>query len=96
MTPQEAHDGLGTLQLLDVREDEELAAARVAGAIHIPMHSIPDRIDELDRDRPVAVLCHVGQRSAHVAEYLRQAGFDARNVEGGLQRWVRDGLPLQS
>ena len=94
MTPQEAYDGLAGLQLVDVREPEELLEARVAGALHIPMNEVPDRLDELDRSRPVAVLCRVGARSASVAQYLGQAGFDAHNVDGGIVQWARAGLPL--
>lgn len=77
-----------------MREPEELLEARVDGALHIPMNEVPDRLDELDPARPVAVLCRVGSRSAYVAQYLARAGFDAHNVDGGIVRWARSGLPL--
>ena len=96
MTPQQAHDQRETLQLLDVREDDELVLARFPGAIHIPMEQVPRRLHELDRSTPVAVLCRSGNRSAHVADYLNQLGFSAFNVEGGLRQWIRAGLPLQT
>jgi rhodanese-related sulfurtransferase len=96
MTPQELHAQRAALQLLDVREAPEWAAAHVVGALHIPMGQVPARLAELDRSRPVAVICRSGNRSAHVADYLNRAGFDAHNVDGGLQSWVRAGLPVQS
>lgn len=95
MTPQEAHDQRDRLQLLDVREAAEWAAAHVDGATHIPMEQVPARLAELDRTKPVAVICRSGNRSAYVTEYLNHAGFDAHNVEGGLQSWARAGLPVQ-
>jgi rhodanese-related sulfurtransferase len=96
MTPQEVHAQRGTLQLLDVREAPEWAAARVDGALHIPMEQVPARLTKLDRTMPVAVICRSGNRSAYVTEYLKRAGFDAHNVDGGLQPWARAGLPVQS
>lgn len=96
MTPQQAHDQREALQLLDVREDDELVVARFPGAIHIPMDQVPARLGELDRTVPVAVVCRSGNRSAHVADYLNQVGFSAANVDGGLRQWIRDGLPLQT
>lgn len=96
MTPQHVHAQRDALQLLDVREASEWATAHVEGALHIPMGQVPARLAELDRTQPVAVICRSGNRSAHVTDYLRQVGFDAHNVEGGLQRWARAGLPVSS
>ena len=67
-------------QLLDVREAWELGLAELPGAVHIPMSEIPDRHVELDRNQPVAVLCHSGVRSARVAAYLLELGFETRSV----------------
>ena len=74
--------------LLDVREPDELAVASVPGALHIPMGSIPTRLQELSPDRRIAVLCHSGLRSAQVAMFLEAQGYDdVANVEGGIDRW---------
>ncbi|MDO5288964.1 MAG: rhodanese-like domain-containing protein [Pseudomonadota bacterium] len=79
--------------LLDVREPAEWQAASVhlpeAELLQIPMHAIPARLHELDPDRPVAVLCHHGGRSMHVAMYLAHHGF-ARiaNIAGGIDAWA--------
>ncbi len=75
-------------QLLDVREPWELEIARVEGSLDIPMGEVPERFDELDRNRPVAVLCHGGVRSARVASYLTQQGLQqVANIAGGIDAW---------
>lgn len=84
-------------QLLDVRELWELELARLAEAKHIPMTEIAGRHQELDRARPVAVICHSGVRSASVAAYLVHKGFESvANVTGGIDAWslqLDDSLP---
>jgi rhodanese-related sulfurtransferase len=96
LTPKEASAGLerGELQLVDVREAYELAEARVAGAKHIPLASLPGRLGELDRARPVAFLCRSGIRSSIATRAAAKAGLDAANVRGGVIAWSRAGLPL--
>jgi rhodanese-related sulfurtransferase len=74
--------------LLDVREPEELAVAALSGAVHIPMREVPARLAELDRDKPLVVMCHSGRRSYRVAEYLQACGFAAVfNLKGGIDEW---------
>ena len=78
-------------QVLDVREPWEREIAAVTDSIDIPMAEVPERLDELERDRPVAVLCHSGGRSARVAAYLAQQGFtEVANVAGGIDAWSTD------
>ena len=78
--------------LLDVREPAEcrVASVRPDGAElrQWPMHTVPARLAELDREQPIAVLCHHGGRSMQVALFLQQHGF-ARlaNVAGGIDAW---------
>jgi rhodanese-related sulfurtransferase len=79
---------------LDVRERYEWDAGHVDGAIHIPIGEIQRRFDELDAARRIVVVCQVGQRSALVADFLSGQGYDAHNLEGGLQAWSAAGLPL--
>jgi rhodanese-related sulfurtransferase len=75
-------------QLLDVREPWEIDIARIEQTINIPMAEVPLRIEELDASQPVAVLCHSGARSARVAQYLVQNGFDrVANIAGGIDAW---------
>jgi len=77
--------------LLDVREGWEYQTASVSpvglDCVHMPMQSIPARLHELDKDRPIACLCHHGSRSLQVAAYLAQQGFEAINVAGGIHAW---------
>lgn len=84
-------------QLLDVREPWELEIARVQSTLDIPMGEIPQRLDEIDRDRPVAVMCHGGVRSAQVAAFLTQQGLQqVANIAGGIDAWsttVDDSIP---
>jgi rhodanese-related sulfurtransferase len=77
--------------LLDVREDDELAVARVAFARHMPMNGVPNRLDELPKDADIVVMCHSGYRSGIVAGYLREHGFaSVANLAGGIDRWSRE------
>lgn len=77
--------------LLDVREGWEVqtACARPTELdfVHIPMQTLPARLNELDRSRPIACLCHHGGRSMQVAQFLAQQGFDVVNVTGGIHAW---------
>ncbi|SRR5579883_2151743 len=74
--------------IVDVREPDEVALAAFPRAIHIPMSEIPARMSELDRTREIVVVCHHGVRSAHVAAYLHQNGFErVFNLYGGIDAW---------
>lgn len=80
----------GTLLLLDCREAEEVAVARIEGALWIPMREIPARLAELgeDHSRPIVVYCHHGGRSRQVTQFLRRQGFrNAQNMTGGIDAW---------
>ncbi len=80
----------GELMLLDCREPWEYQTARVEGAVNIPMGEIPARVQELDPDGHIIVLCHHGVRSLNVTAWLRQQGFDkAQSMAGGIDRWSR-------
>jgi rhodanese-related sulfurtransferase len=86
--------------LLDVREDDEWAAGRIAGAVHIPMNQVPRRVnhgpDPITPDASIVVLCKVGGRSAQVTAWLRQQGYDAVNLEGGMQAWDAAGKAMEA
>ncbi|MEJ2602252.1 MAG: rhodanese-like domain-containing protein [Gammaproteobacteria bacterium] len=76
-------------QILDVREPWELGIVSLEQAMAIPMAEIPMRHAELDRRRPIAVLCHSGMRSLRVAGYLCRLGFErVANVTGGIDAWA--------
>ncbi len=77
--------------LLDVREGWEVktASAKPEGLdlLHMPMQTIPARLHEIDKTRPIACLCHHGGRSMQVASFLMQHGFEVVNVAGGIHAW---------
>jgi len=77
--------------LLDVRDQWEYEAARISGSTHIPMDQIPNRVhQELDPEKHIVVICHHGVRSANVANWMRQQGFEkAQSLRGGLDQWSR-------
>jgi len=83
-------------ELIDVREPDEFVAGHVPGARLLPMSEITTRLDELDRDRPLYVICAVGQRSLAVADFLVRSGFEAYSVAGGTYAWVRAGQPVET
>ena len=77
--------------LLDVREVAELAIASIPGALHIPMREIPARLGELDPNKIIICLCHMGGRSAQVTAFLNSRGHSrAVNLNGGITAWARD------
>jgi rhodanese-related sulfurtransferase len=96
MDAQTAHQRASEVFFLDVREPDEWNAGHIEGALHIPLKELPSRLEELAKDMPVVAVCHVGQRSDLAAGFLRQNGFEAHNLEGGMAEWARLGLPFVS
>src|SRR4051812_19470760 len=82
--------------VLDVREDDEWVHGHIEGATHIPMGDVPARLDELPEGDPLYVTCRGGGRSARVAAWLNENGFDAVNVGGGMGEWEAVGRPMVS
>ncbi len=79
------------LLLLDVREPNELDLARIPGAVHIPLSELLDRVNELDPDREIVVVCLAGNRSAVAADLLRESGFHkVSHLAGGLRAWAKE------
>ncbi|WP_344903522.1 rhodanese-like domain-containing protein [Actinomadura meridiana] len=82
--------------LLDVREQDEWDAGHAPTAVHIPMGQLGDRASEVPRDQEVFVICRSGARSAQVTVALNQAGWLARNVDGGMKGWAELGRPMEA
>ncbi len=78
--------------LLDVRTDAEWADGRIEGSIHIPLHELMARVNEVS-DRVVCI-CAAGARSAQATAYLNGTGREAVNLAGGLHAWVAGARPL--
>ena len=83
--------------VVDVREDDEWAAGHAPNAIHVPMGTVPERLDALpESDQPVPVICRRGGRSDRVVQWLVQQGFDVVNVDGGMRAWAAAGKDMRS
>ena len=84
----------GEIQLIDVREPYEREAGYIAGSRHIELERLAGRAETIRRDQPVVFQCRLGARSAMAAQAFRTAGWDARNLAGGITAWVDAGLPI--
>ena len=81
--------------VIDVREGYEFDEGHVPSATHIPMASIPTRMEELTKQEPIWLICASGNRSGQVAEYLTRHGYLAINVDGGTLAWLASGFPIE-
>ena len=82
--------------ILDVREDYEWEAGHVDGALHIPLEQLPARLEELDPDVDLNVICRTGGRSFRATTWLVQNGYSAFNVVGGMGAWFEADKPMVS
>ena len=73
--------------VLDVRTSQEFSAGNIPGAMNISVDDLRSRLDELPRDREIAVYCQVGQRGYVATRILRQKGFSASNIGGGYKTY---------
>lgn len=81
--------------VVDVREPAEFREGHVPGAINIPMSLLFARLGEIDRDRSVHMVCASGNRSSAMTDALTANGFDAINVAGGTNAWIRSGRRIE-
>ncbi|WP_242205969.1 molybdopterin-synthase adenylyltransferase MoeB [Aestuariivivens insulae] len=89
--PEELEDLLNkeNVFLLDVREPYEYEIAKIEGAVLIPLGQIPQRINDLPKDKTIVVMCHHGGRSKSVMDYLLDNGFNSvYNLEGGIDAYA--------
>lgn len=96
MEPTQALDRIDELQIIDVRDPKEWQAGRIEAAQHIPMDELPERLDAVDRDTKVVTVCRSGSRSGKMARFLRDRGYDAENMDGGMEAWDEAGLPYRA
>jgi rhodanese-related sulfurtransferase len=75
------------LELVDVREDEEVASGMIPGARHIRMGTVPENLDKFDKDTEYIIICRSGNRSGNVCHYLQDQGYKVRNMTGGMLNW---------
>ena len=80
----------GEVTLVDVREPWEAQICSIEGGALLPMRSLPQRLQEIPTDKPVALYCHHGHRSLMAARFLAQYGYDALSLAGGIARWAEE------
>ncbi len=80
------------VQLIDVRQPDENAFARIDGAKLIPLGEIMSRMSELDQNREAIIHCKMGGRSARAIEALKSAGYkgELKNLKGGITAWSNE------
>jgi rhodanese-related sulfurtransferase len=81
--------------LIDVREQNEFDEARVPGATLIPLSEFVNRYTEMPKDQEIVLMCAGGVRSAQAAQFAAQHGFKLTNLEGGINAWQAEGLPVE-
>ena len=74
--------------LVDVREDWEREICAIPGSQALPLRELQQRIGELPQERELVIVCHTGQRSAMVTNWLSQQGYRAHNLAGGVEAWA--------
>lgn len=79
--------------LVDVRTHDEWRSGHAKGAVHVPLDRLEARTDRLDPGAPLVVMCRSGARSEVAARALRQVGFEATSLRGGVDAWQRAGGP---
>jgi rhodanese-related sulfurtransferase len=82
-------------QLIDVRAQHEWDAGRIAGAKHLPLAELSERVGEIDDGRPVVLYCRGGNRSTMATDALAAAGYDAAKLTEGIVGWADADLPLE-
>lgn len=91
ISPEQAKqliDSDKTLQLIDVREQDEYDQGYIKGTTLIPMSQFVQRMGEIDKSRTVLLYCAVGSRSAQAGQVLAQNGYKVYNIANGLENWT--------
>jgi sulfur-carrier protein adenylyltransferase/sulfurtransferase len=80
------------IQLIDVRQPDEWAFAKIEGAKLIPLGELLSRMSELDENRETVIHCKSGMRSANAVQALQRAGFKGalKNLKGGITAWSNE------
>ncbi len=84
--------------IVDVRRDDEWVTGHAAGAIHIPIDDLLDRMDEVPEGKKLLFICAAGVRSGLACEYMASMGVDPAllyNIEDGTPAWIEAGLPTE-
>ena len=74
--------------LVDIRNKEAFASGHIKGGINIPIRSLAFKLNLIDKSKPVMIICYVGGSSVTAAKFLSKAGYQVKNVVGGMQAWT--------
>ena len=83
--------------VVDVRDTSEYSAGHITDAINIPHSSMQSRLKELEKfkDRPIVIVCKMGQHAGSMGTMLKKAGFgNVSRLRGGLGAWQAENMPL--
>ncbi|WP_456392334.1 rhodanese-like domain-containing protein [Persephonella sp.] len=81
--------------LVDVRTPEEVKTdGKIPGSILIPLDELPNKIDRLEKDKKILVYCRSGMRSVSASRLLSSLGYKVYNIQGGINTWKAEGLPV--
>jgi rhodanese-related sulfurtransferase len=96
--PVQVYERRDEFQIVDVREPYEWEAGHIDGSIHIPLAEVMAGGEQgrLSTDRPVVIVCRSGNRSELATLMLQARGFEAHNLEGGVEKWAAANLPLNA
>jgi len=75
------------LNLIDVRELDEVESGHIPGIIHVPLGLLEFRMHELNKNEPYVIVCRSGGRSGNATRFLESRGFDVSNMVGGMLAW---------
>ncbi|MEW4282328.1 rhodanese-like domain-containing protein [Priestia koreensis] len=90
ITAKDLEEKLNTefnLNIIDVRETDEVAEGKIPGAVNIPLGLIEFRMNELDKNKPYIMVCRSGGRSGRASQFLESHGYDVTNMDGGMLSW---------
>ena len=88
--------GRDDVVILDVREQSEYDAGHIPGVKLIPLNDVPNRLNDIPKDKPVIVTCRSGNRSGQATDFLRQQGYtNVHNMTGGINAWQQAGYPVE-
>ncbi|PGT81161.1 MULTISPECIES: rhodanese-like domain-containing protein [Bacillaceae] len=76
-----------SVNIIDVREVEEVEAGKIPGSIHIPLGLLEFRMNELDKSKEYILVCRSGGRSGRAYQFLENQGFNVTNMTGGMLDW---------
>ncbi|HEY4698303.1 MAG TPA: rhodanese-like domain-containing protein [Gallionella sp.] len=81
----------------EVRTDAEMARGRIPQGVSLPLHLLPLRLNEMDKNAATVFYCQMGGRSGQAAAFAAASGFaEVYNLQGGIIAWVQAGLPIAS